>query len=113
MRIIREEDRTRLCLEGELTVYNAAAVRDDLLQVLGQSEEVELDLGEVTTVDLAGLQLLCAAHRLAHHRGKTLSLAPGSQTALFEARRAAGFMHNKSCRHALETDCFWVGGMDQ
>lgn len=113
MKVIREEDRTRLCFDGELTVHNAAAIREGILQALGQSEEVEIDLEGVTAVDLAGLQLLCSAHRTAEAEGKTLLLESRSKSILREVRRASGFVLNRSCRHVQETDCFWVGGMDE
>lgn len=113
MKGVQSKERLRLCLDGELTVSNAAAFRERFLEALKQSDQVEIDLDAVRAVDLAGLQLLCSAHRTAVVQGKTLTLKEGQVPALQKARAMSGFVLNRSCRFNPSADCFFVGGMGQ
>lgn len=72
----------RLRIEGEFTIYHARQIRDDLLEHLDSSKEIELDLGGVTEMDTAGIQLLLAAKREGLRRGKPVRYVSHSQAAL-------------------------------
>lgn len=65
-------DTSTLCLEGELTIYNAADTKLRLAEVLGRPGNLAVDLSAVTEVDSAGLQLLILARREATRLGKAL-----------------------------------------
>ena len=65
IKLEQENDKTYLYLEGEMTVNNAEAFRENLLLSLKQSNLVEIDFEAVTSVDLSYLQLICSAHRFA------------------------------------------------
>ena len=52
-----------LRIEGELTIYTAAAIKQQLDQLLGRSAELEIELSQVSEMDTAGLQLLILAKR--------------------------------------------------
>jgi anti-anti-sigma factor len=69
-------------LEGELTIYAAAAVKAGLLDVLAGAVEIEIDLTGVTAIDTAGVQLLIAAKREAAADGVPLRLVGHSAAAL-------------------------------
>ena len=113
MKGVQRKESKPLCLEGELTVSNAVVLRERLLEALGQSDQVEIDLAGVTAVDLAGLQLLCSAHRTAVAQGKILTLKDTQAPALQQARALSGFVFNRSCRFNPAGDCFCVGGIEQ
>ncbi len=55
----------RLVLNGALSIYDASAVKTELQAALEQADGVglELDVANVTEIDLAGLQLLILARR--------------------------------------------------
>ena len=48
----------RLRMEGDLTIYEAAALKTELMAALAESAVLELDLSGVGELDTAGLQLL-------------------------------------------------------
>ncbi|CAK0753556.1 phospholipid transport system transporter-binding protein [Gammaproteobacteria bacterium] len=48
----------RLRLEGDLTIYEAAALKTPLLAALEEEPTLEIDLSGVEELDTAGLQLL-------------------------------------------------------
>lgn len=82
----RKGENVQLCLEGELTVANGAALRERLLAAMEMGDRVEIDLERVTAVDLAGLQLLCSAHRTSVEKGKVLTLKDQAAEVLRQAR---------------------------
>lgn len=65
-----------LRLEGEMTIGEAAALREQLLGALPTDDggHLALDLSGVQAVDSTGVQLLLATHRLAAERGMALQL---------------------------------------
>ena len=56
-------DTCHVRISGEMTIYQAAALRQELLDIVGQCGNVTLDLSHVTEMDTAGLQLLLACQR--------------------------------------------------
>lgn len=64
-----------LRLDGELTIPQAAALRDRLLAVLDTAPDgLCLDLGDVEAFDSAGLQLLLATRNSLAERGLALTI---------------------------------------
>ena len=76
-----------LALGPELTISQAAAVRDALVDALcATAGDLQLDLGAVAEIDSAGVQLLLATRRSVAERGATGGPAspfssPGPTTA--------------------------------
>jgi anti-sigma B factor antagonist len=62
-----------LALRGEMTVANALAIRDLLLDALALGDKLEVDLLNITRFDSAGVQLLVLLHREAKQQEKQLS----------------------------------------
>jgi anti-sigma B factor antagonist len=79
--IRRDDDRIVVSLAGELDLYNAAEVRDTLLQCCAESpERLVVDLSAVTFIDSTALGVLIEARaKLANRRGFLLA-APGMET---------------------------------
>jgi anti-anti-sigma factor len=79
----RHEDGTcRLRIDGEFTIYTALQIRDGLLERLAATGGVEVDLGGVTEMDTAGVQLLLATKREGVRLGKTVRYVSHSQAVL-------------------------------
>jgi ABC-type transporter Mla MlaB component len=53
-------DQGRVVLEGEMQVAYLDGLRDCLQEAMPCEQAVELDLGQVASLDVAGLQLLLA-----------------------------------------------------
>lgn len=71
-----------LCIEGELTIYSAAAQKEALMAYLASGDELELNLAQVSEMDTAGLQLLVLAKREAGRAQKTLRYTMHSPAVL-------------------------------
>ena len=67
-----------LAVEGELTIYRAAELKDALLDAVRQQSAPAFDLSAVTEFDSAGLQLLLVARQEAARLGKTLHVQGAS-----------------------------------
>jgi anti-anti-sigma factor len=68
----------RISIDGELSIFTVAAIRERLLQALAEGADVEAGLGGVTEIDTAGVQLMLAAGKQAAAQGKTLRFADAS-----------------------------------
>lgn len=102
-----EQRAGKLTVEQGMTISQVCMLGKALLQGLDKADQVVLDLGAVHDVDIAGLQLLCAAHRHAVAHGKELHLA-GIGEQLRELARAAGFVRGELCSIGRDVPCFWI-----
>ena len=75
-------DVQRIALEGEFSIFTAAAIREQLLTALGGADEIEVDLSHVTEIDSAGVQLMVAAKLEATVLQKSLSFTGHSPAVL-------------------------------
>ncbi len=82
-----------LRIEGELTIFRAAELKDILL---GDPAAQEIDLSAVTEIDTAGLQLLMAAKQAATAAGRTLRLVAHSAAVIevFELLNVAAYFND-------------------
>ena len=58
-----KEHNNGLKIEGELTIYVAAELKEKIGALLGSEAAIEIDLSQVGEIDSAGLQLLLLAQR--------------------------------------------------
>jgi anti-sigma B factor antagonist len=69
---------TQLAVQGAMTIYEADAIKHELLGALNASPGLVLDLALVDEIDTAGLQLLMLLQREAARDGKPLQLGARS-----------------------------------
>jgi anti-anti-sigma regulatory factor len=72
----------KAAISETLTIYDAAAGKQALLDVLDGVAELEIDLSAVTEIDTAGVQLLVMLKRAATKAGKKLRLVAHSPASL-------------------------------
>ena len=68
MNLRKREGQKEVFLAGNLTLARSLAVKEELERALG-GDRVAISFGEVESVDLAFLQVLCAARRTALRDG--------------------------------------------
>ncbi|MBS7349795.1 MAG: STAS domain-containing protein [Comamonas sp.] len=81
-----QPDTVRLALHGEVTIYQASALKTELLDALTAAQghdctRYELDLQAVTELDSAGVQLLLMVLREVQRLQKPLHTVAASATA--------------------------------
>lgn len=82
-----------LFIEGDLTIYRAAELKEALLAAVNHAQVLEVDLAGVTDIDSAGVQLLMLAKRTALQLQRQLRLVAHSPAVLdvFELLDLAGW----------------------
>ena len=73
---------SRLPIEGEMTIYRAAELKETLVEAIDRGAQLEIDLSAVTEVDTAGVQLLVLARKLAQSKQQELRLTAHSPAVL-------------------------------
>jgi len=68
------EGATRLTVNGDLTIYHAAEIRQRLIDGVRGGGVLELDLSHVGEMDTAGFQLLALAKRESQKTGHALRI---------------------------------------
>lgn len=96
-----------LVVSGAVTVARVGELKKVLIDAIGQARLIQIDLGRVEQIDIAGLQLFCAAHRLAGANGKQLSITTVGD-AVLQLVRNAGFAHALVCDQGCHSACLWV-----
>ncbi|CAH1195743.1 Anti-sigma factor antagonist [Candidatus Nitrotoga sp. BS] len=71
-----------LHIEGDMTIYTAADMKDELMNHIAQPCDREIDLSEVSEMDSAGLQILILAKRDSERHGTSLRLTGHSRAVL-------------------------------
>ncbi len=69
-------------IEGEMTIYRAAELKDTIKPHIDHAGVIEIDLSKVSEIDSAGLQLLIAAKLEAMIRDKQLHFVGHSKPVL-------------------------------
>jgi len=103
------EKKGVLTLEGPMTVQRAADVKSFLLSALENVDEVAIDVGKVTEVDVCGLQLFCSAQRTASQRHKRLAIAGSLPEVFRKAADEAGRCFQSRCVATDQIHCPWRG----
>lgn len=85
MTVTMTQSTTNPChyaIEGEMTIYNALQLKENLLASLEHCDQVEIDLAGVIELDSAGLQLLLMLKNEAKARGKSVGIFRHSPAVL-------------------------------
>ena len=69
-------------IEGEMTIYNAAELKEELMPLITDERELEIDLADITEIDSAGLQVLMLAKKERSQQGQALTLTNHSPSVL-------------------------------
>ena len=101
-----------MTIAGPLTIPYAGEFREQLLAAFEKANTITADLCGVTEIDVAGLQLLCSAHRSSVSMNKTFSIVSGPGSVVWEAANAAGQLRQMGCVVDVCHTCIWTGGRD-
>lgn len=95
-----------LTLAGSLTIQRAQELKAALLEAAGQAQQVHLNLEQVSDVDLAAIQLVCALHRQLQGTGKKLTVMGKIPPAFSRTVELSGY---KVCAGDGDTSGLWTG----
>ena len=97
-----------LALEGDMTISHVNDLKESLVEAFGDAEQVVVDVSATTSVDVAGIQLLCACHRFSTGRGKKMCLRLGDNVMFSDFLDEVGFSRDFICNHGEESECLWT-----
>lgn len=97
-------------ISGPMTIPHVGEIRLELLKAFEGAEQLCLDLAGVNEIDLAGLQLLCSAHRSSLQSDKRLFFSKCNNEIVRTVSKEAGFLRHVGCAHDSEKTCLWLGG---
>ncbi|MGC8494785.1 MAG: STAS domain-containing protein [Syntrophobacteraceae bacterium] len=106
---IRWDNKNILKLRGDWTIERAGELKPALLEALANSEQIVIDMGELSGLDLSTIQLLCSAHRKSIRCGKQLGLGERKPEALKRMVREAGLVRTVGCHKDPCKSCLWTG----
>jgi anti-anti-sigma factor len=69
----------RVEIDGEMNIYSAVTLKEELACTVEEANEIDLALGKVTEIDTSGVQILIALKREADAAGKALRITSVSQ----------------------------------
>ena len=108
---IKKDGQSLCSVQGALTIENSKVFHAELKKLIEKTEKIQLDLSEVTEIDLAGLQLLCAINNSRPHEQNLLTVEIKIPSQFIAAAKNAGFpgiceFNNSDC------ECIWRKGAD-
>lgn len=92
VKIVKKKALTEVAVVGPMTVGSAGEIRDGLLKAFGFGRDVEILLAGTTEIDVAGLQLLCSAHRTSVDLQVGFRVTGTGTKELFSVAQLAGMM---------------------
>lgn len=107
----QSEGRRQGCLHlgTQLTIAEAADLREALMKALQACEELVLDATAVTCIDVTGLQSLCAVHRTGVANQCEVRLQGLDNSVWREVLPLAGFHRHEACPLSSDRqNCLWV-----
>jgi len=110
----KSADKSEVTLQGDLTIRSAGEIKNAFTRAIVEADEVTVNFGDVSDVDLTCLQLLCSAHRSATRLNKRFLMAGTDRPEVFlSIVEAAGFSRSMGCSLDCGKNCLWmpvVGG---
>lgn len=109
-RMREAESPGSLIMSGSLSIENSARIKEALTNALERSEHIVLKLEEDSSVDLSFLQMLCAVHRAATAKQKTLEVLGLTAENFEQMVRDSGYARTCGCSWDKDHTCLWVRG---
>lgn len=97
---------------GRLDIETAPELRQFLLAHMPTVQKVRLDVSQLSTVDLAGMQLICSACRTALAGTISFRFSGTLGPCVQEAIGTVGLQRHTTCKHNADNPCIWCGGLN-
>jgi len=81
IKMLKENEKSLLSIDGELTIYTAAEYKQYLVENFTAEQALEIDLQGVEEIDTCGLQLLAAMSKQLSDNGNEINIVATSDVA--------------------------------
>ncbi|NVN98422.1 MAG: STAS domain-containing protein [Geobacteraceae bacterium] len=94
---------------GSFSLEKGEELRQKLCFAMIDCPSLSIDLSDVSMIDLAGFQLICATHRKAVENGTAIKLSVPLPPHIVSAAYGAGLPRKISCliKNAGKNSCIW------
>ncbi len=99
-----------IMLKGELTIQYASRLKEVLVEAMGKTSRLAINLEGVDEVDLSCLQVFCSAHRSALASGGDIVLTGAWPEPFRRTVETSALSRGKSCRSRKNEPCLWKSG---
>jgi anti-anti-sigma regulatory factor len=107
---IEDKDNAKILkVQGTLSIQDASILRDNLLEALGSSERLLIDLSDVDSIDLACMQVMCSAHRTFFNANKSISITSHISKGVMRSLSSAAIVP-EACDRESHGPCLWATG---
>ncbi len=103
----KESTVREVMLSGSLSLRSASEIRQRLLAALDEADTVKLLLRDIEDVDLSLVQIICAAHRSAILKNKSLILQNDLPEMFVQIIEDAGLDGHIGCSAEEKECCVW------
>lgn len=100
-----EEKSGTLSFDSDMTIAHVAELKKRLVEAFNEAEQVVIDVSAATSVDVAGVQLLCACHRYSCQNGKQMCVELGENAMFASFLDEVGFSRSFVCNHGRDGHC--------
>ncbi len=96
-----------LVVDEDMTIGNVGALKEQFVDAFERADNVIIDVSATASVDVAGLQLLCACHRFSSSKGKKMCLKLNDNERFLDFLEEVGFAQDFFCTHGDAEECLW------
>ena len=102
--------KSRLIIKDQATIERANEIKQQILKEVNNNDTkiIEINVKELTEVDLSFLQLICATHKTCVKLNKELIVLTNDNTKedeFVKVSKIAGFLRNKGCTNETSPTC--------
>jgi len=96
-------------LSGAVSIENIGCLKGMLLERFETNDHIILDMGQITVVDFALFQLLCATNKYTQQNGKFFELKNQCTEAFIDRAQSLGFLREQGCTESEDpAKCLWI-----
>lgn len=92
----------------KVSIQSAHIHKNELTHALAEFTTVIVDLNDCTSIDLAGMQLLCSGNVTAGNAGKALHVLMSRDSKAYTVAAHGGFLRRHPCRPECGHQCLWL-----
>lgn len=102
-------DTQVLTATGEFTIQDASRLWKLLTEAVASSAALQADLHQVAAIDLACVQVLCAAQKTLQRAGRGITLTGTLPAGVVKILQEIG-IEARACEAPCSTTCLWAQG---
>ncbi len=109
LEVTSSAEKTVVKLKEIWTIERTGELKIALQEALRNSEDIVIDVENLTSTDLCILQLFCSAHALSVKLGKSFALYEHKSEPFKTIVRDAGLVRTIGCHRNPNKNCLWTG----